>query len=109
MKAYIFLAAAIASELIGTSMLKASDGFTKAGPAIGVVLGFASAFFFLSLSLKMIPLSIAYAIWSGAGTAATAVIGVLIWKEKISMATLAGIILIIAGVIVINLKTQVEK
>ncbi|WP_433750054.1 DMT family transporter [Falsibacillus pallidus] len=109
MKAYIFLAAAIVSELFGTSMLKASDGFTKAGPAIGVLMGFASAFLFLSLSLKMIPLSIAYAIWSGAGTAATAIIGVLVWKEKISTATLAGIILIIAGVIVINLKTEVDK
>ncbi|RLQ93368.1 DMT family transporter [Falsibacillus albus] len=109
MKSYIFLALAIASELFGTSMLKASEGFSKPFPAIGVIIGFGSAFFFLSMSLKVIPLSVAYAIWSGVGTAATVVIGVLVWKEKISPASLAGIALIIAGVILLNLKSPGHK
>ncbi|MFE8699572.1 DMT family transporter [Cytobacillus sp. FJAT-54145] len=104
MIAYLFLAIAIVAELFGTSMLKASNGFTKLLPSLGVIGGFGIAFFSLSLSLKVIPLSIAYAIWSGIGTAATAVIGVLIWKEKISGTSVAGIILIIIGVVLLNLK-----
>ncbi|MGD6878534.1 DMT family transporter [Bacillus infantis] len=105
MKAYLFLFIAIAAELFGTSMLKASEGFTKIWPAIGVLLGFGVAFFALSLSLKTIPLSIAYAIWSGIGTAATAAIGILIWKEKLNMLSAAGIILIILGVVLLNIAS----
>ena len=106
MKGYLFLAVAIISELFGTSMLKASNGFSKLLPSIGVMIGFGIAFYSLSLSLKEVPLSIAYAIWSGVGTAVTAVIGVLIWKEKLSFINVAGILLIIIGVILINLKTS---
>ncbi|WP_255668520.1 DMT family transporter [Brevibacillus daliensis] len=104
MKAYLFLAIAIASEIFGTSMLKASDGFTKLYPSIGTVLAFGVAFYSLSLSLQQIPLGIAYAIWSGVGTAVTAIIGIVIWKETASVSTVMGILLIIAGVVVINLK-----
>lgn len=104
MKAYLFLAVAIVSEIFGTSMLKASDGFTKLFPSIGTVACFALAFYSLSLSLQQIPLGVAYAIWSGVGTALTAVIGIVIWKETASLTTAVGIVLIIAGVIVINLK-----
>ena len=104
MKYYLFLALAIISELIGTSMLKASQGFTKIIPSILVVISFVSAFYFMSLSLKQIPLSIAYAIWSGVGTAATAVIGVLVWEEKINGMTALGILMIIVGVILLNLN-----
>ncbi|MCP1159031.1 multidrug efflux SMR transporter [Bacillus infantis] len=86
-------------------MLKASEGFTKIWPALGVLFGFGVAFFALSLSLKTIPLSIAYAIWSGIGTAATAVIGILIWKEKLNMLSAAGIILIILGVVLLNMAS----
>lgn len=105
MKAYLFLAVAIAAELFGTSMLKASDGFTKLYPSIATVLGFGVAFYSLSLSLQQIPLGVAYAIWSGVGTAITAVIGIVIWKETASVATAVGIVLIIAGVVVLNLKS----
>lgn len=100
--AYFYLALAIASELIGTSMIKASAGFTRLLPVLGIFLSFTSAFFFLSLSLKAIPLNVAYAIWSGIGTAATVLISVLIWKEKITAGSLTGIILIIAGVVMVN-------
>ncbi|MFT4412870.1 DMT family transporter [Fredinandcohnia humi] len=105
MKAYLFLMIAIVSELFGTSMLKASNGFTKLLPSIGVILGFGLAFFSLSLSLRTIPLSIAYAIWSGIGTAVTAIIGVLVWKEKLNIMSVAGILLIIIGVILLNLHS----
>ncbi|REK62482.1 MAG: QacE family quaternary ammonium compound efflux SMR transporter [Cohnella sp.] len=104
MKAYLFLALAIAAELFGTSMLKASGGFTKLYPSLGTLLGFGVAFYSLSLSLQHIPLGVAYAIWSGVGTAVTAVVGIVVWKETASFATVAGILLIVAGVIVLNLK-----
>ncbi|AQQ54991.1 DMT family transporter [Planococcus lenghuensis] len=101
--AYLYLALSIAGELLGTSMIKASDGFTKPLPTTGVIISFVFSFFFLSLSLKVIPLNMAYAIWSGVGTAATVVISVLIWKEKITAGSIVGILLIIFGVAVLNL------
>ncbi|PGZ15112.1 DMT family transporter [Bacillus cereus] len=104
MKAFLFLAIAIVSEVFGTTMLKVSNGFTKVLPSVGVVLGFASVFFFLSKSLQHIQLSTAYAIWSGVGTALTALIGVLIWKDVFTWQTALGIALIIGGVIVLNMS-----
>jgi small multidrug resistance pump len=100
---YVYLALAIIGELFGTSMLKAAQGFTKPLPVIGVIVGFVFAFFFLSLSLKTLPLNAAYAIWSGVGSVATVIISVLIWKEKISVGGLVGIGLIVVGVLVLNL------
>ncbi|MFY0759831.1 quaternary ammonium compound efflux SMR transporter QacH [Metabacillus dongyingensis] len=100
---YLYLALAIVGELIGSSLLKASDGFSKLFPTIGVIIAFVSCFFFLSVSLKTIPLNTAYAIWSGLGVVFTTIISVLIWKEKINMASIAGIILILAGVVILNL------
>ncbi|WP_372629393.1 multidrug efflux SMR transporter [Cohnella sp.] len=103
-KAYLFLALAIASELFGTSMLKASEGFSKLYPSIATIAAFSLAFYSLSLSLQQIPLGVAYAIWSGVGTALTAVIGIVVWKETASLTTALGIVLIVAGVVVLNLK-----
>jgi small multidrug resistance pump len=102
---YIYLAIAIIGELFGSSMLKASQGFTKIWPIIGMIIGFGTAFYFMAITIKYLPLSITYAIWSGVGTALTAVIGVLIWKEKMNIQTVLGILLIIIGVIVLNLKS----
>ncbi|AJS57784.1 DMT family transporter [Paenibacillus sp. IHBB 10380] len=101
--AYFFLAISIASELVGTSMLKASQGFTKLTPSLVTIISFVCSFYFLSLSLKSIPLNTAYAIWSGIGAVATTVISVMIWKEKINLGSIAGIALIIVGVVVLNL------
>ncbi|MFS0688803.1 multidrug efflux SMR transporter [Sporosarcina sp. 179-K 8C2 HS] len=100
---YLYLALSISLELIGTSLLKASEGFTKLFPTIGVIIAFISCFFFLSLSLKTIPLNTAYAIWSGIGIVATVIISVSIWKEKINLASIVGITLILVGVIILNL------
>ncbi len=101
---YFYLALAIILEIIGSSMLKSSAGFTKLIPSIGAVAGIGAAFYFLSLSLQNIPLSMAYAIWSGVGTALTALVGIMIWKENISIYSVVGIIMIIGGVIVLNMK-----
>lgn len=98
---YLYLALAIIGELIGTSLLKASEGFSKLYPTIGVIIAFIGAFFFLSIA--MIPLNTAYALWSGVGMVATTIISVLIWNEKINVASVVGIALILIGVVILNL------
>jgi len=102
MKGYIYLTSSIIGEVLATSMLKMSDGFTVFLPSVGVVAGYVLAFYCLSLCLKTIPLSLAYAIWAGVGTALTALIGVVIWGEVFSAFKLLGIIIIIGGVVLLN-------
>lgn len=104
MVGYLFLGAAIVLEIFSTSMLKLSVGFTKLIPSLTFVVGMSSSFYMLSKALNLIPLSIAYAIWSGVGTAITAIIGVYIWKEDVSFTAVIGIALIVIGVILLNLK-----
>ena len=82
MNAYILLILAIISEVFGSSMLKATNGFKKLLPSLGVALGYGIAFYALSLSLKTLPLGLVYAIWSGLGTALTALVGIFIYKEN---------------------------
>lgn len=84
-------------------MLKAAEGFTKLYPTIGAIIAFIGSFFFLSLAMKSIPLNTAYAVWSGVGTIATTIISILIWKEKINIASVTGIVLILVGVVILNL------
>jgi multidrug resistance protein EbrB len=108
MKGYLFLSVSIISELVGTSLLKMSNGMTVLLPTLGVALGYGLAFYFLSLSLKTIPLSLAYAIWSGVGTALTALIGVVIWGEVLTTLMFVGILLIIGGVVLLNYSEEVE-
>ncbi|MFJ8067128.1 DMT family transporter [Psychrobacillus sp. NPDC096426] len=105
MHAYILLAIAIVSEVFGSSMLKITEGLKKTLPSIGVVVGYAIAFYALSLSLKTLPIGTAYAIWSGVGTALTALIGVVIYKEGFNKKKFFGLLLIIGGVILLNLST----
>lgn len=99
---WILLGFAIAGELIGTSALKAADGFSKPGWVAVTVAGYAMAFYFLGLVLKTIPVGVAYAIWSGVGVAAMALIGFFAFGQRLDAAALAGIGLIVAGVIVLN-------
>lgn len=101
---YIFLGSAIVLEIFSTSMLKLSMGFTKLIPSIIFAVGMSASFYMLSKALNLIPLSIAYAIWSGIGTALTALIGVYVWKEELSLTAVVGIGLIVVGVILLNLK-----
>ena len=103
MSGYLLLITAILGEVFGSTMLKVSNGFKKIIPTLGIILGYAIAFYALSLSLKTIPLGMAYAIWSGLGTALTALIGITIFKEGFNSKKLLGLVLIIGGVIVLNL------
>ncbi len=100
--ALLLLVLAIVGEVIGTAGLKASEGFGRLGPSVVAVLGYCAAFYFLSLSLREIPLGVAYAVWSGLGTVGSVLLGVLIWREALGLAHLAGIGLIVAGVVVLN-------
>lgn len=101
--AYFYLAIAIVAEVIGTSALKASEGFTRWLPSLVVAAGYATAFYFLALALKTIPVGIAYAIWSGVGVALITLIGWVVFKQRLDAAALAGVALIVAGVVVIQL------
>jgi small multidrug resistance pump len=103
MQKWIFLAIAIVSEVIATSALKSSAGFTRLWPSIIVVSGYSSAFYFLSLTLNTIPIGVAYAIWSGVGLALIALISWIYFHQTLDFAAVVGLLLIVAGVIVINL------
>jgi small multidrug resistance pump len=98
----VFLLLAILSEVFGTTALKASAGFTKPWAILGVAVGYGIAFWFLSLALKTIPVGVAYAIWSGVGIVAIALIGYFWYGQVLDRASLLGMILIIAGVVVMN-------
>ncbi|PWG81945.1 DMT family transporter [Pararcticibacter amylolyticus] len=106
MKTYLFLLIAIISEIIATSALKASEQFSKLVPSLIVIIGYASAFYFLSLTLKKMNLGIAYALWSGVGIVLVTAIGAILYKQKPDLPAIAGIILILAGVVIINLFSK---
>ncbi|MFC6226422.1 multidrug efflux SMR transporter [Paenibacillus allorhizosphaerae] len=109
MKGYIALGLAVIFEIFGTTMLKMSEGFTDPFPSVGAIAGFGLAFYSLSVSLRTVPLSLAYAIWSGVGTVVTALIGVAIWGEAFGVFTLAGIVAIVGGVVLLNAPDRSEK
>ncbi|MFF6792457.1 DMT family transporter [Streptomyces filamentosus] len=100
---YGLLAGAIAAEIIATTSMKYSEGFSKLWPSVVTGAGYLIAFALLARALKTLQVGTAYAIWSGIGTAAVAGIGVLFLGETLSLAKVAGIVLIIAGVVVLNL------
>ncbi|MET8605939.1 multidrug efflux SMR transporter [Streptomyces rubiginosohelvolus] len=101
--AYGLLAGAIAAEVAGTTAMKYSEGFTRLWPSIGTVVGYLIAFTLLAQTLKTLSVGTAYAIWAGVGTAAVALIGILFLGESSSLVKVAGITLIVAGVVVLNL------
>ena len=103
---YLYLSAAIAAEVVATSALKASEGFTRLGPSLIVAVGYATAFYFLSLVLKSVPVGVAYAIWSGVGVVLIALIGWLVLRQPLDAAGMLGIALIVAGVAVIQLFSK---
>ena len=106
MQNWLFLTIAIVSEVVATSALKACDGFTKLGASIIVVIGYVVAFYFLSLALKVIPVGIAYAIWSGLGIILVSLIALVVYGQKLDFPAMVGMGLIIAGVLVINLLSK---
>lgn len=105
MNGYMLLGIAIACEVFSTSMLKASVGFTKAIPSLAFIVGMGAAFYTVSQAMVYIPLNIAYAIWAGLGTVLTALIAVIVWKEPVNIYTVAGIVLIVIGVVLLNWKS----
>ncbi len=107
---HIYLAIAIISEVIATSALKASNGFTNLWPSVIVVAGYSAAFYFLSLVLRTIDVGVAYALWAGLGVVLVAVAGSVLYKQVPDLPAIIGMTLIVAGVFVINFfsKTTVH-
>jgi len=103
---YLYLAIAIVAEVIGTSALKATEGFTRFVPSAVVLVGYGVAFYFLALALKHIPVGVAYAIWSGVGIALITLIGSIVFKQTLDAPALAGIGLIVLGVIAIQVFSR---
>lgn len=106
MKSWLFLGIAIVAEVVATSGLKASEGFTKLWPSLLVIAGYTVAFYFLSITLKEIPVGLAYAIWAGLGIVLVTFIGWLIYGQTLDAASVIGMALIITGVAVINLFSK---
>ncbi|MFI0740510.1 DMT family transporter [Streptomyces sp. NPDC021100] len=100
---YLTLAGAIASEIAATTCMKFSDGFSRLWPSLGTAVGYLVAFLLLARTLKAMDVGTAYAIWSGAGTAVVAAIGMLFLGEAVNAARIGGILLVVAGVVVLNL------
>ena len=103
MQATILLFLAIVSEVVATTALKYSEGFTKLIPSIIVVVGYGAAFYLLSLCLRAMSIGVAYAIWSGVGIVLTVAVGVFIWREPLDAARIVGTLLVIIGIAIINL------
>lgn len=110
MNTYLILGVAIVVEVIATTFLKASDGFTRLWPSIATVVGYGISFYALSITMKTIPTGVAYAIWSGVGIVIVSLLSLLFYKQRLDAPAMVGMGLIIAGVVVINLfsKTQVH-
>ena len=103
---YLYLGLAIVAEVAATSCLKQSEGFTRLWPSVVTVLGYALAFYFLSLTLRTVPTGVAYAIWSGAGIVLVSGIAWVFLNQKLDTAALIGMGLILSGVLVINLFSK---
>jgi small multidrug resistance pump len=103
---WLYLAIAIGAEIIATSALKASNGFSRPWPTVVTVLGYGVAFYFLSLTLREIPMGVAYAIWSGVGIALISLVGMLFFGQRLDTPALIGMGLIVAGVVVMNVFSK---
>jgi small multidrug resistance pump len=103
---YAFLVLAIVAEVIGTTALKSSDGFTRPWPSLIVLAGYGWAFFLLSLIVKTMPLGIVYAIWSGTGIVLVAIVGAVWFKQIPDWPAIVGMTLIMAGVVIVNLFSK---
>lgn len=99
---WLYLAVAIVLEVVATSALKASDGFTRLLPSLVVVLGYSAAFYLLSITLRTMPVGVVYAVWSGVGVVLITLVGWWWFQQELDMPAFAGIGLIAAGVIVLN-------
>jgi small multidrug resistance pump len=103
---WVFLVLAIVAEVAGTSALRASEGFTRLVPSVVVVVGYIASFYFLSLTLKSIPVGVAYAVWSGVGIVLISLVGYFLFGQRLDAPAAAGMGLIALGVIVINVFSR---
>jgi small multidrug resistance pump len=103
MKSWVFLGIAIIGEVIATLTLKASDGFSKLGPSMVVIIGYIIAFYFLSLALRVIPIGVAYTIWAGLGIIFVAIISWVVYGQRLDLPAIIGMVLILAGIMIMNL------
>ncbi len=101
--AYTFLLIAVVAETIATTALKAAEGFTRPWPSLVVVIGYVVAFYCLSLTLRVIPLGVSYAIWSGLGIVLISVFGWVVYKQALDLPAIIGMALILCGILVMNL------
>ena len=106
MKNWLFLMTAIVAEVVATSALKSSEGFSRLWPSLIVVLGYGIAFYFLSLTLRTIPVGVAYALWSGIGIVLISVVGWLAFGQRLDAPAMIGMALIIAGALVMNVFSK---
>ncbi len=105
---WVFLAVAIVSEVFASSMLKLSEGFSKPLPTVGVAVGFIVSFYFLSLTLKTMPLGTAYAIWAGLGLVLTSLVSIVFFGQKPDLMGVVSIGLILLGVILLNTMSHMS-
>ncbi|CAE6783244.1 DMT family transporter [Paraburkholderia haematera] len=105
---YALLAIAIVAEVIATSAMRASEGFSRLVPATVVVIGYGIAFYCLSLTLKTIPVGIVYAVWSGAGIVLITLVAVVLYRQVPDVPAIIGLGLIIAGVAVLNMFSKMQ-
>ena len=106
MSKWLFLGMAIFSEVVATASLKSTEGFTRWGPSVIVLVGYCAAFYFLSLTLDTIPVGVAYAIWSGVGVATITIVSYFLYDQKIDAAGIIGISLIVIGVVILRFMSE---
>ncbi|WP_396330554.1 DMT family transporter [Burkholderia anthina] len=108
MPGYAWLAIAIVAEVIGTSALRAADGFTRFWPSVLVVAGYGVAFYCLSITLRTMPVGIIYAVWSGAGIVLITLVAMLLYRQVPDVPAVIGLGLIVTGVVVLNLFSKMQ-
>jgi small multidrug resistance pump len=103
---YVYLFAAIMSEVVATSALKAAEGFSRFWPSVIVIVGYGLAFYCLSLTVRTVPIGIAYAIWSGVGIVLISLVGLLLYRQSLDLPAVIGMALILVGVLIINVFSK---
>ena len=105
---YWYLIIAIIAEVLATSALKQSDGFSRLLPSVVVMVGYGASFYFLSLVLRTVPVGVAYAVWAGVGIVLITIVGAVLYDQKMDMPAVLGIGLIISGVVVLRLFSSMK-
>ncbi|MFC6953512.1 DMT family transporter [Halorubellus litoreus] len=108
MNPYVLLAAAIVSELVGTTALKLSDGFSNPVPSVGVVVGYGLAFYLVSLTLEDLPVGVVYGTWAALGIVGVAAIGVVVFDEALDVPGIVGLVLIVGGVYCVTVLSEMS-